>query len=619
MSVEAPPGSADAGAVTGKYHTLDGDAFSRALLAGTVAVVRGREHLDLINVFPVADADTGANMAATLKAAVERVRSGAPSAIGDAVRLAADGALDGARGNSGAILAQFLHGLALSFHDLPRVSTREFALGAVSGSQAAWGALQSPREGTILSVLRSWADGLAAHSESTPDLVEALGRALQTARHALAETPHQLAVLARHKVVDAGAQGFVYFLEGMWQWMRTGGDAVDLPSSWVAERPELGGAHREVDDSFRFCAEALVSGAGLDPEGIKALVAPLGASLVVAGGGTRVRIHVHTNEPQRFMDLAARLGELEASKVDDMVLQQLAARRSTIALVTDSTCDLPDGLAASLEVVRVPLRLTIDGREYRDGVDMTAAEYYRRMPEALALPTSSQPPVSDFKRVYRRLLEHHEGIVSLHIAGALSGTVDAARSAAAAVDPGRIRVIDTARVSVGVGLLVELAGRAVARGAGLDEVEREVLAARASTGLFGTVSSLDQAVRGGRVSRRGAWLLQTAHLYPIIVFGDDGRATKGGIALGFERSLRQLVRRAVAFAGGAPARAMVVHTDKLESAEAVAAALRERLGLADVPIVGGGPVIATHVGLGCVTVGIERLEPAPDAGAQPEG
>jgi hypothetical protein len=223
------------------------------------------------------------------------------------------------------------------------------------------------------------------------------------------------------------------------------------------------------------------------------------------------------------------------------------------------------------------------------------------------LPTSSQPTVAEFAEVYRRLLEHRQGIVSLHIAGSLSGRVDAARSAAAKVDAKRIRVIDSQKVSVGVGLLVETAGRAIELGADLDEVEQFVLASRRSVALFGIVSSLDQAVQGGRVSKRGAWLIKAGHLYPVIVFDEEGRARKGGIGFGFEGALRQLVRRAVAFAGDAPVRLMIVHTDGLAAAERVGQALRDRLGSPPISIVGGGPVIATHVGLGSVTIGVVRV------------
>jgi len=587
-----------------RLRTLDGRDFAHAFNAGTLAVVRERDNLDRINVFPVPDADTGANLAATLRAASARLGAGAPSRIGDAARVAADAALEGARGNSGAIFAQFFHGLAESFRGRSHVGTREFADGAAFGSQA-WRALQDPREGTILSVLRAWSHELSVQSDRTEDFAEVLGQALRVARHALAETPRQLEVLARSKVVDAGGQGFVYFFEGVSEWMRTG-EARRAAAPPAAPQP-LAAAHAEVDPTYRFCAEALVSGVDLDSELAKVRIAPLGDSLVVAGGGARLRIHVHTNTPQAFMDEAARLGAIEATKVDDMILQQLAGRDATIALVTDSTCDLPDGLAHHLGVVRVPLTLTIDGREFRDGVDMTAAEYYRRLRSAEQLPTSSQPAVSEFRKVYERLLDRHEGVVSLHIAGALSGTVEAARSAAAAVDPARIRVVDTHKVSIGAGLLIEAAGEAAEQGAGLDEVEDLVLTARRQVALFGTVSSLDQAVKGGRVSARAARLIEAAHLYPIILFDEVGHAVKGGVAVGFNGALRNLVRRAVAFAGEGPARLMVVHTDRVAAAEAVAESLCRRLGQSTIPVVNGGPVIATHVGLGSVTVAVRRL------------
>ena len=119
-------------------ETLDGARFAVVLRAGALAVVRERETLDRINVFPVPDADTGANLAATLRAAAARLGDKAPSGIGDAARAAADAALDGARGNSGAIFAQFLHGLAESFRDRLHVSPAEFAVAAGRGSEAAY-------------------------------------------------------------------------------------------------------------------------------------------------------------------------------------------------------------------------------------------------------------------------------------------------------------------------------------------------------------------------------------------------------------------------------------------------------------------------------------------------
>jgi hypothetical protein len=590
---------------------LSGETFSRVVRAGALAVVREQESLNRINVFPVRDADTGANLAATLRAAATRLGSEAPDAVGAAARAAADGALDGARGNSGAIFAQFLHGLASSMERLRNASGSQFADAALAGTESAYSALQEPREGTILSVLRAWSLELGRRArDHEDDLPELMHHGLVAAKDALAATPRQLEVLARSKVVDAGGQGFVFFLEGLVDSLRGGHEpaweACEAPAHGL---PPFSDGHDEIDERFRYCAEALVTsrdGAPLSRELVMTRVTGMGDSLVVAGGGSRLRVHLHTNEPQAFLASVAELGVIQRSKVDDMVLQQLAGREASIALVTDSTTDLPEDQAFRLGVVAVPLTLSLGTTEFLDGVDISADGFVHRILSGSDVPRSSQPAVADFVQTYRRLLEYREGVVSVHIAGAMSGTVQAARAAAREVDPERVRVIDSCLVSIGAGLLTEAIGEAIAAGADLDEVERVAERVKREIRIFGTVASLDFAVRGGRVSPTMARTLKRLHLSPIIVFDETGKPGKGGAALGFDRALNAIVKRAVHFADGAPARAMVVHSGDQAGADFVAARLKERLRC-DVPVVRAGAVLTTHVGLGSVTAAVRRI------------
>jgi hypothetical protein len=587
---------------------LNGTAFSRVLRAGALAVVREQESLDRINVFPVRDADTGANLAATLRAAAARLGSVAPEDVGAAARVAADGALDGARGNSGAIFAQFLHGLAAAMEKHAAVDVHEFAAAARRGAESAYTALADPREGTILTVLRAWAHELGRR-ETGEDFLESMHRALQTAREALADTPRQLEVLARNHVVDAGGQGFVYFVEGIVESLRGGREVAWLPR----EAPPHGlplflDAHEAVDERFRYCSEALVvadDGAEVSRESLTAAVTGLGESLVIAGGGDRLRVHLHTNEPQLFLSTVAGFGTIAQSKVDDMVLQQLAGRAATIAVVADSTTDLPEEEAFRLGVVSVPLTLSIGDEEYMDGVDITLDAFIRRLQTTTGVPRSSQPAVSDFAATYERLLEYREGIVSIHIAGAMSGTVKSARSAALQVDPERVRVIDSCSVSVGAGLLVRAVGEAIAAGASLDEVGELAERVKRDITIFGAVRSLDFAVRGGRVSARAARLIKALRLTTLIAFDERGKARKGGAALGFDRALTAITKKALRFGGGREAQMMVVYTGDAPTAEFVAARLREQLDK-DVPVVRAGAVLTTHVGLGTVSIAVRR-------------
>jgi DegV family protein with EDD domain len=589
-------------------QVLTGPRLARALRAGALAVVREQESLNRINVFPVPDADTGSNLAATLRAAAAALASPGPITVGQTARAAADAALDGARGNSGAILAQFLHGLAEAIGNRVHVSTRDFADAVRRGVESANQALQHPVEGTILSVLKVWSAAIEEHASRIHDFADLLGRGLDQARVALANTPRQLAILARHNVVDAGAQGFVYFLEGISQFFRDRA-AADWKKSGLslAEPTPFVAAHAELDLTYRYCAEGLLVGHQLDRRAVATAVAPLGGSLVVAGGGSRLRVHLHTNEPQRLFAVLADSGRLERTKVDDMVLQQLASRQAAIALVTDSSCDLPEATAHALGLVRVPLTVAFGDETYTDGVDITPAQLYQRLASSTTAPRTSQPAVGAFRSTFERLLETHQGVLCLSLSGGLSGTHQAAAAAAKQVNPERIRVVDTGHLSITLGLVVEAAGEALASGASLDDAAALAARVRHDVGLFSTFPSLDTAARGGRVSRPVARLARLFGLKVILTTDAQGRAVRGGVYLGFASALRGVARRAERFASGRPVRILVAHANAIGAAEYVCERLTKRLGVSDIGIVNLSAVLAAHTGQGAVGVGVRRL------------
>jgi uncharacterized protein len=598
-------------------QTLTGPRLARALRAGALAVAREQESLNRINVFPVPDADTGTNLASTLRAAAAALASPGSITVGQTARVAADAALDGARGNSGAILAQFLHGLAEAIGNKVVVSTKDFAVAVRRGVDAAQQALQRPVEGTILSVLKEWGACIEEHARNVPDFGELLRRALEPTRVALANTPRQLAVLAKNGVVDAGAQGFVYFLEGVSElfgnrrladWRRSGLS--------LSQATPFAAAHAETDFSYRYCSEALLTGEQLDRKAIAAMVAPLGSSLVVAGGGSRVRVHLHTNEPQRLFSLLASVGRIERTKIDDMVLQQIAARAATVALVSDSGCDLPEATAHAIALVRVPLQIAFGDETFTDGVDITPPQFYQRLASAAATPKTSQPAVGEYRATFSRLLESHAGVVCVALSGGLSGTYQAACAAAQQVDPRRIRVVDSRQVSVSQGLVAEAVGEALAAGADLESAAAVALRARDSVRLFAALPSLDQAAKGGRVSPSLARLARVLGLKPMLTIDREGKAVRAGVHAGFPACLRGLARRAERFATGSPVRLLVAHANAVGAAEYVTERLCRSLGVSDIPIVNLAAVLAAHTGAGAVGLAVRRLT-APDAGCVP--
>src|SRR6476659_8009201 len=199
---------------------LDGRRLARAVIAGARFVADRAEPLNKINVFPVPDGDTGTNLASTLQkiaAGIARIRK---RHMREMSRALADEAVAGARGNSGAIMAQFFSGFSDALPEAPRVSTRDFAAAVVGASESAYAAIARPVEGTILTVIRDWAGAVERRAEELKDFAVLLPETLRDAKKSLENTPNQMKALKQAGVVDAGAQGFVYLLEGIVKYLR---------------------------------------------------------------------------------------------------------------------------------------------------------------------------------------------------------------------------------------------------------------------------------------------------------------------------------------------------------------------------------------------------------------
>jgi uncharacterized protein len=604
---------------------LDGQRLSRGLLAGIARLVAGADHLNRINVYPVPDGDTGTNLAAMLgsvQAALLRQRE---RHAGKLLEIVADAALDGARGNSGAILAQFFHGVCDASLEHRLLTTTHFVAAVERGSSYARDALTTPREGTLLTVMREFAEELAAqlkdHGQDFSDLLE---RGLARAQRALAGTTAQLEALRRAGVVDAGAQGFVYLLEGIADFMRSGSLRSSGPGADPGE-PQAGwrstGAPPEEDPADagqRWCTECLVLADDLDRRQLREAFAGLGSSLVIAGGTTRARIHIHTDDPDAVFRIAAGFGNVEGRKADDMRLQKGALRAGgrTVAVVTDSAGDLPEELLTALNIHVVPVRIHFGARSYLDKVSLGTADFYRMMAGSPIHPTTSQPPPGDFRRLYQVLGSHHAGIVSIHLTGWGSGTFQAAVSAAnRAGARAPVRAIDSRNASVGQGLITLRAAELAAEGRNVEEIVRALAEIIPGTRTWALLGSLDHAVRGGRVTSSRRLLARLLRLEPILGTFPDGRIATAGILAGrrdriarFARWVARRIDNTVAL------RVAVGHADAPAAAALLVAELRARVpGLEPVFITEIGTALGVHGGPGTVVVSVSAVDPAPPA------
>ncbi|NBB93845.1 MAG: DegV family EDD domain-containing protein [Gammaproteobacteria bacterium] len=591
---------------------VDADRFEQALLAGIANVFRRRDHINAINVFPVADSDTGTNLAFTLASVRRAIEGGRDRSLPDLLRQVADAALDGARGNSGAIMAQYFQGLSESGRDFQVLDGPRLARVSAAGARSAWSAMSDPVPGTLPTVLEDFADELVQRArDGADDIGEMFRYGLERARRSLAGTPDQLAALRDAGVVDAGAQGFVDLLEGVWCYMRTG--RMPRFSGEAAPPPPAAAGDHAAPDRHRFCTECLIEGNGLDVAGLRSSLEALDASsLVVAGGERRARVHIHTDSPGEVFGLCSEFGELTQQKADDMNRQHgLMNHAGRVAILTDSAADLPAEEIERLGIHVVSVRLNFGEEEFLDKLTMTPSQFYARLADSPVHPQTSQPPPADFRRQYELLTSHGLEVLGIQIAGRLSGTLQAARRTAERVDPDRIEVMDSRNAACGQGLMVLWAAEAAARGWERVAIRAHLTENRDAFRTFALARDLSWGVRGGRAKPWMEKLARTLRLNPILTASTDGELVARGVIAGrgrtVEKFARYLLRRMDA---GSTYRVIISHTD----AEADARALRKRI-LAGHPqvdacwVVEASPAVGAHAGPGTLIAGMHVWQP----------
>lgn len=269
-----------------------------------------------------------------------------------------------------------------------------------------------------------------------------------------------------------------------------------------------------------------------------------------------------------------------------------------VALVTDSTCDLPPALVEARSIAVVPLTVSLDGKDYRDGVDITAAQFYSRLTGSSSTSTS-QPSPALFAETYERLLRNYDQVLSLHISERLSGTLASAQQAASEVGQDRVHVMDSQVVSMALGLLCLVAAGALAEGADAAKAGAEVERVRESLRAYFTVGTLEHLRRGGRIGRASEMLGSVLQIKPVLMLSDGEVAPRERVRTR-ERALARVLELVRGVDRGEGLCAIVAHAAAEETAERFA---RELDGVTDTLMVQPlGPVVGAHAGPGTVGV-----------------
>ena len=598
-----------------KITYLDGTRLHRALVAGVNNVLSRQEYLNKINVFPVPDGDTGTNMAFTLTSILDSTKKRVHPRADDMLALIADAALDGARGNSGVILAQFFQGLSDGAAGVEKMTPKYFAKAVQFGAEYAREALAEPKEGTILTVLTDFSNRLIELIQAqSHDFEGLLEQGINEAERSLDNTPNLLAVLKKAGVVDAGAQGFVDLLHGIFNFIKDG----DLKSFKIDfQIPEI-----EVDitndkgemeySEFQYCTECIVENTNINHKDLREALQSEGDSLVIAGSKKKAKIHIHVNEPVKVYDICKKFGAVTGEKADDMWQQQDSVHSHAskkVAIVTDSGADIPED--SGLDIHVVPVRYNFGNVGYVDKLSQTNEEFYQELATNPEHPKTSQPTPGDFRRQYQFLQSHYDSIISIHLPHAMSGTYQSALNASKRVDDSTISVNDGLSASVGLGLIVLRAAEMVKEGKGFNDVNAALPTIFDTTQIYLAVKDLSYVVKGGRLP---GWVKKVADILrirPVLTTKADGSMGAAGVLKGTKNLAEKLsVFVSNKLDPNSTYTISIGHCNVPEDGERLKALIEKNQKNVDaIHLMEIGCALGVHAGPGSLGVGVQKKRP----------
>ncbi|WP_251864755.1 DegV family EDD domain-containing protein [Enterococcus malodoratus] len=581
-----------------------------AFQQGAIQLINQKQLLNQINVFPVSDGDTGSNLASLMQTILEETTEESHSVV-EVFEKVADASLLGARGNSGIIFAQYFNGIYNHLLQLEeKSSVQSFIESVKSAINEAYQAIEQPVEGTIITVIRSWAEALD-DSEQLFSLELLLPNALDKAKLALENTTNQLKVLKKNQVVDAGAKGFYLFIEGFTEAFVTKRTALhlvqDSAESVKIERSEQEHIHT-TEPTYRYCTEILLDQVALSKSELQQKLRPFGDSLIVAVNRGKARIHIHSNQPDEVLKYLSGVGQPIQQKADDMLLQYQVnkQRKAPIALVTDSIADIPADYLLENQIHVLPMNILMGDTSYIDKITLQTKQFFDLDRQTDGRATSSQPTLKTVENLFSFLETRYEAILVITVAGKLSGTYYTVKEAAKRNRTIPIEVIDSRQNSAAQGLLVMNANEWIQAGLPFTEIASRVVEKREQLKILVSVDDLDPMIQSGRIPQFVGKVAKRVNLKPIVSLDDFGEGKLSNFAFSRSGNEKKIFRELLKVnEQHTIKRYVIIHANNEEKAKLWGRKLREQLALSPSYITDSSTVIAMSAGAGSVAVAYE--------------
>lgn len=587
------------------------EQLKQMLFFSYIKIEENKERINKINVFPVPDQDTGGNLAKTLegiKRAIEQKKE--IRDIKELTEIALDGALESAQGNAGVIYAGFLSGFLPVLKEKNPINIQTLSLAFEKGVRCARDSIQHPKEGTILDVIEASTKALSEEAKKDSDIISVFKKVIAKANDALLATKEKMEILKKANVVDAGGLGFLIILESYLEALQ--GEKLE------ESKKEIGKMRSFIQTiSSRYEVVFLIEEPKIKKEELAKKLSLFGNSIEVLSIKNKIKVHIHTDEPDEIKKIARQAGKVKSLRIEDMakeIVGEDSVKESSIGLVVDETCDILDKIIEKYKIGFVRHKI-----EWPAGEKLKGDNIYQKMREAenkkiKELPKTAQASPKNFLDIYKKTFENlskNGKIISIVLSSKLSGAFNSAKQAEKLFGDNKVKVIDSLNVSAGLALLILKAIELVQEQRDFEEIieELEKIIENQEIKLYGALDDPRWLEAGGRMSSNQAkWVrrMQKIGIRPLITV-KEGKIEKGGIVFGAEdlatalfKKFNKLTKKIIK--NKKKIRAIINHCDNEPEARKLKEMLKE-IGVEVQYVNLVSPIIGSHVGPGTLILG----------------
>ncbi|MBZ9572161.1 DegV family EDD domain-containing protein [Patescibacteria group bacterium] len=568
------------------YYLTDKE-LKKMVLQSWKRIEKEKEKINKINVFPVPDMDTGSNLARTLEGVKKAIENREFKDLDKLSEVILDEAMIAAQGNVGVIYTGFLAGF-LPILDKNPIDAKKLARAMVEGAKRARASIQNPTEGTILDVIDAATESIKKNSERENNILNLFKKAIAKANDALLATRDKIEVLKKANVVDAGGLGFLMILESHLE-------ALEGEKREREERPSEKVRRFVQTISYRYEVIFLIKNLKIKIDDLKERLKKLGNSLEVLQIKDKIKVHIHTDEPDEVREIAKNSGQILDFRIEDMAKEisgEESVKKVSIGIVVEDIADLPEKILEKYQIEKVPAIL-----DWPEVVNLPGENIYQKMKEAerrgiKELGRTSQPIPKAYLEAYKKQLQKFEKILCITITSKISGAYNSACQARSALnDSSRVYVLDSLSATAGQALLVLKAIELIQEQKEIGEIIGELKNLIPKIHLYLFFEDPRWIEATGRITPSQAnWIrrMKKVGIRPLLEF-KNGLITKGGFSVFAKDTAEALFRKIEKDSRkirkkGKKIRVIIVHADNSEGAEKLKKMLKEKIK-AEVPFI----------------------------------